>query len=105
MVEEGRGMEETENIYIYIGEEKRVEMNARSEETPRNDAWNVPAWGRESNWTVAGDNSVPPPSLMNGERSSSGSLAKLCFLKSFTSRFLQDCVSKCVSKRDDFRGS
>lgn len=25
MVEEGRGMEETENIYIYIGEEKRVE--------------------------------------------------------------------------------
>lgn len=58
-------------------------MNARSEETLRNDAWNVPAWGRESNWTVAGDNSVPPPSLMNGERSSSGSLAKLCFLKSF----------------------
>lgn len=82
-----------------------MEMNARSEETLRNDAWNVPAWGRESNWTVAGDNSVPPPSLMNGERSSSGSLAKLCFLKSFTSRFLQDCVSKCVSKRDDFRGS
>lgn len=100
-----------EEIYIYIyrgGEEggERVEMNVRSEETLRNDAWNVPAWGRESNWTVAGDNSVPPPSLMNGERSSSGSLAKLCFLKPFTSRFLQDsCVSKCVSKRDDFRGS
>lgn len=78
-----------EEIYIYIyrgGEEggERVEMNARSEETLRNDAWNVPAWGRESNWTVAGDNSVPPPSLMNGERSSSGSLAKLCFLKPFT---------------------
>lgn len=48
-------MEETENIYIYIyrgGEEggERVEMNARSEETLRNDAWNVPAWGRESNF-------------------------------------------------------
>lgn len=56
MAQEGRGvdgkaMEKTENtgdidIYKYRGRgvEKGVEMNARSEETLRNDAWNVPAW-------------------------------------------------------------
>lgn len=40
--------------------EKGVEMNARSEETLRNDAWNVPAWDEK----VIGR--LPGTPLMNG---------------------------------------
>lgn len=64
---DGKAMEKTENIgdiYIYIyrgrGVEKGVEMNARSEETLRNDAWNVPAWDEK----VIGR--LPGTPLMNG---------------------------------------